>query len=83
MKIEVAKHWRGVASDLRRVFPGVYDIDDPRLWGAGQAMLEEGAAVVVAKDAPPVPEKVETVVVDAPAEDEPVADKPTPSRRRR
>lgn len=53
-RIRVLKNWGGKPTNERRVLPGEYDIDDPRLFGAGLIIVNEGAAIatVVVDEAP-------------------------------
>jgi len=46
--IHVTKNYGGRITDERRILPGLYALDDERLFGAGQYLVENGHAVMVA-----------------------------------
>ena len=46
--ILVKSNYGGRITDERRILPGLYALDDERLFGAGQYLVENGHAVMVA-----------------------------------
>jgi hypothetical protein len=73
MKIEVLQNFGGVETGERRIVPGVYAIDDPRLFGCGQLLLDYGMAQVIDSPVPieePAPDRetimqsLDTAVID-------------------
>jgi hypothetical protein len=61
MKIEVLQNFGGVETGERRILPGIYTIDDPRLFGCGQLLLDYGMARTLDRptpiEEPPVPDR--------------------------
>lgn len=80
MKIQVLENFGGVETNERRILPGVYDMTDSALFGAGQVLLDLGKAVVIEYDAPAEPEPAETEAETTDIEETP-RQPPKPKRR--
>lgn len=62
MKIKVVVYFQGHMTDEQIIAPGVYDMNDPALFGCGAYLVERGKAVVldvIESENPPVVEIVE------------------------
>lgn len=81
MKIEVLENYGGQRTQERRVLPGVYDVDDPALFGVGEYLLEVGKAVVIEADAPAASDEPENSESQSLPETEAKAETPKPKRK--
>ncbi len=80
MKIEVLENYGGQRTQERRVLPGVYNVDDPALFGVGEYLLEVGKAIVIEADTPALPESTDTDT-DAVGADKTPEQSPKPKRK--
>jgi hypothetical protein len=55
MRIKVYHNYGGWATNDRRIFPGIYDIDDDALFGVGEYLVTNGHAEVVEEPEPELP----------------------------
>lgn len=52
MKIQLLQHYRGRLTRNQVILSGIYELDDERLFGVGQYLLDNGFAVLVEDVAP-------------------------------
>lgn len=83
--IQLLHDFAGRLTGEKRIFPGVYDADDPTIMGLAEYLVQNGHAVWV--DAPPAPvvlpdtatdSMVEFTTATALIDDEPEAEEPLP-----
>ena len=55
MRIELKQFYRGGASQFGLIEPGIYDVNDPRLRGAGAYLIETNHAVALDAPEPTTP----------------------------
>lgn len=55
--IRVLHHYRGVPSDMKRIYPGEYAPDDPRLFGLADYLVSNGHAERLPNVEPEAPEE--------------------------
>jgi hypothetical protein len=68
MKIKMLKNFGGVLTNEKRIVEGVYESDDPSLFGIADYLVDNGHAVIVA---------------DASGQDKTVVTKPKRTRRKK
>lgn len=70
MQIEVLRNFRGRMTGEQLIRPGIYDADDPRIYGIADYLVANGHARVIAVDPPPVADveaEIETTEAEAEA----------------
>lgn len=56
-RIDVRKHYIGLDSQNNMIYPGLYEVGDPLLYGLERDLIDIGYAVMIADaDEPPAPE---------------------------
>lgn len=58
MRVQVLVNYGGALTHELRIFPGVYDADDPRLFGLADHLIEAGHAIALDDDEDAVEELV-------------------------
>lgn len=69
-QIHVTEQFQGRETGERPILVGIYDADDPRLFGLAEYLVNEQRKAVWLGDAPEPEEAPEPVVIDEPLEDD-------------
>jgi len=80
MKIQLKRDFAGRLTNEARILPGVYDSEDPALFGIAAYLVDNGFAVII-EEAAPVLTEAELIPVNEPAKPAPAKPpKVTPRR---